>query len=72
MVMSTLPSEENSRARAAVDAPGTLPTNVPDKARTLRGVKQKMIKTRAVTSRSPLLVYAAHDSGRVNEAHTYI
>ena len=56
IAMSTLPSEENSRARAAVDAPGTLPTIVPDKARTLRGVKAKNDK----------------NPRDVNETHTYI
>ena len=41
LVMSTLPSEENPCARAVVDAPGPLPTIVPDKAHTLRGVSVK-------------------------------
>ena len=41
LVMSTLPSEETSRARAAVRRAVTLATIVPDKARTLRGVNAK-------------------------------
>ena len=53
LVMSTLPSEETSRARAAVRRARDLASFVLDKARKLRGVKRKkMIKTRAVIGRA--------------------